>query len=40
MYNTSFVVNSNSNLTPIQTMIYGAKESSNQYQSKHKQWQQ
>ena len=25
-------------ITPIQTMMCGAKESSNQYQSKHKQW--
>jgi len=33
----STVVNSDSNLTPIQTMMCGAKESSNQYQSKHKQ---
>jgi len=29
------VVNSNSNFTPIQTMMCGAKESSNQFQNKH-----
>jgi len=31
------VVNSDSNFTPIQTMMCGAKENSNKYQSKHKQ---
>jgi len=31
------VVNSDSKLTPIQTMMCGAKKSSNQYQSEHKQ---
>jgi len=30
-------VNLDSNFTPIQTMMCGAKESSNQYQNKHKQ---
>ncbi|AET01552.1 hypothetical protein MTR_8g014830 [Medicago truncatula] len=34
-YPTLCVVNSDSNLTPIQTIMCGAKESGNQYQSKH-----